>query len=108
MSRRVSLREIAHARAGDKGDRSNISLFVFDPRHYPAIKAQVTPERLKASFSQVFQGPIQRFELDHLHGLNFVMDQALAGGVNQSLNLDSHGKSWSFLLLSLSVEIDDS
>ena len=108
MSRRVTLRDIAHARAGDKGDRSNVSLFVFDPRHYPAIKAQVTPERLKSVFSDVFRGPVQRFELDHLHGLNFVMDQALEGGVNRSLNLDSHGKSWSYLILSLRVEIDDS
>ena len=107
MSRRVMLRDIAHARAGDKGDRSNVGLFAFDPRHYPAIKAQVTPERLKAAFADVFQGTIQRFELDHLHGLNFVMDQALEGGVNQSLNLDAHGKSWSYLLLSLTIEIDE-
>ena len=31
---------------------------------------------------------------------------AIEGGVNSSLNLDSHGKSWSFLLLELEVEVD--
>ena len=107
MSRRVPLREIAHARAGDKGNRSNVAVFVDDLQHYPAIKEQLTPERLKAEFGRLLRGPIRRFELDHLGGLNFVMDEALEGGVNESLNLDSHGKSWSFLILGLEVEIGD-
>lgn len=104
--RSVALHEIAHARAGDKGDRSNVSLFACDARDYPAIKAQITAERLKAAFPALLQGNVERFALDHLHGLNFVMDRALEGGVNGSLNLDAHGKSWSFLVLGLSVEIE--
>lgn len=104
---RVALREIAHARAGDKGDRSNVAVFAYEERHYPALKAQLTPARLQAEFGNLLRGPIRRFELDHLGALNFVMDEALEGGVNESLNLDSHGKSWSFLLLGLEIEIDD-
>ena len=73
---------------------------------YPVIKAQITAERLKAAFPELLKGHVERFELDHLHGMNFVMDQALEGGVNLSLNLDAHGKSWSFLILGLTVEID--
>lgn len=107
MTRRVALREIAHARAGDKGNRSNVAVFVYDQRHYPAVKAQLTPERLHAEFADLLRGPIRRYEIDHLSGLNFVMDEALEGGVNESLNLDSHGKSWSFLLLGLEVELED-
>ena len=107
MSRRVALRAIAYARAGDKGNRSNVAVFVCDPEHYPAVKAQLTPERLKAEFGTLLRGSIRRFELDRLGGLNFVMDEALEGGVNESLNLDSHGKSWSFLVLGLEIEIDD-
>jgi hypothetical protein len=107
MIRRLPLRAIAHARAGDKGNRSNVAVFAYDPRHYPAIKAQLTPERLEAEFGGLLRGPIRRFALDHLGGLNFVMDEALEGGVNESLNLDAHGKSWSFLLLGLEVEVDD-
>ena len=100
------LREVAHARAGDKGDRSNISLFVYEPRHFEAVRAQVTPERLKAAFPNLLRGAVKRYELPQLHGLNFVMDRALEGGVNESLNLDSHGKSFSFLLLGLEVDVD--
>lgn len=103
----MALREIAHARAGDKGDRSNVSVWVDDPRHYEAVRAQLTAERLKAAYGTLLKGEIRRFELAHLHGLNFVMDDALEGGVNASLNLDGHGKSWSYLLLGLEIEIDD-
>jgi len=107
MTRRVLLREIAHARAGDKGDRSNVAIYAYDPRDFAALKAQLTPERLRAEFPHLLKGPVQRFALDHLCALNFVMDQALEGGVNESLNLDAHGKSWSFLLLGLEIELED-
>jgi hypothetical protein len=66
-----------------------------------------TPARLRAEFPRLLQGRIERFELEQLGALNFVMDQALEGGVNESLNLDSHGKSWSSLFLGLEVEIED-
>ena len=44
--------------------------------------------------------------LPNLHGINLVIDDALGGGVNESLNLDSHGKSWSFLVLTLPIDLD--
>ena len=103
----VPLRAIAHARAGDKGNISNVSIWVDDPRHYEAVRAQLTPGRLKATFPKLLRGPIERFELPHLHGLNLVLHDALEGGVNSSLNLDSHGKSFSFLLLGLEIEIEE-
>ena len=104
---RVTLHEIAHARAGDKGDTSSVSVWVYDPRHYAAVKAALTAERLARAFPHLLRGPVRRYELDHLHGLNFVMEDALEGGVNASLNLDSHGKSWSSLILGLELEIPD-
>ena len=106
MSRTVQLREIAHARAGDKGNISNISLWVYEPRHYAAVKAQVTAERLKSTWPRLLNGRVERYAIDGLHGLNFVLHDAIEGGVNSSLNLDSHGKSFSFLVLSLDVQID--
>ncbi|MCX7629003.1 MAG: hypothetical protein N2038_02000 [Geminicoccaceae bacterium] len=107
MSRRVRLHEIAHARAGDKGDTSNVCLFVYEPRHYPALVRALAPERLRAAFPALLRGPVHLFALPRLHGVNLVMEKALEGGVNASLNLDGHGKSWSFLLLWLEVEIED-
>jgi hypothetical protein len=105
MTRRVQLREIAHARAGDKGNLSNVSVWVYDPRHYQAVKAQLTAGRVKEAYPNLIRGEVVRYEMDQLQGLNFVMEDAIEGGVNSSLNLDSHGKSWSFLLLALDIEV---
>ncbi|MBU2532036.1 MAG: hypothetical protein KKB37_04815, partial [Alphaproteobacteria bacterium] len=71
------------------------------------IKEQLTAERIKAAFPGLIQGEVRRYELNHLHGLNFVLDEALEGGVNTSLGLDSHGKSWSFLVLGLELEVPE-
>lgn len=107
MTRRlVSLREVAAARAGDKGDISCISVWVHDPRDYESIKASLTPERVAAAYPALFRGTVERYEVPGLHGLNFVMHAALEGGVNASLNLDAHGKSFSYLMLALDVEVE--
>ena len=105
MSGTVTLREIAHARAGDKGNRSNVSVFAFDPEHYDVLRDQLTAERLKRELGALLTGPVVRYELPLLAGFNFVMDDALEGGVNESLNLDGHGKSWSSLILGLKITL---
>jgi hypothetical protein len=101
---RRTVRDIAHARAGDKGNTSNVSVWAFDPADYPILRAALTPERIKAAYPDLIRGPVERYELAHLQGLNFVMREALEGGVNTSLNLDSHGKSWSYLILALPLD----
>lgn len=98
------VRDIAHARAGDKGNTSNVNVWAYDPQDFELLKRTLTPERIKQAFPELIRGPVERYVLDHLHGLNFVMHDALEGGVNGSLNLDSHGKSWSYLLLGLEIE----
>jgi hypothetical protein len=98
------VRDIAHARAGDKGNTSNVNVWAFDLKDYDLLKRTLTPERIKRAFPDLIKGPIERFELPHLGGLNFVLRDALEGGVNSSLNLDSHGKSWSFLILGLTLD----
>jgi hypothetical protein len=103
----VKLRELAHARAGDKGTTSNVSLIAYNRRHFATIRAQVTPERVKQHFGALVQGPVDRYELPQLGALNFVMHQALPGGVTRSLALDIHGKSRSSLLLEMEIELED-
>ncbi len=101
------VRDIAHARAGDKGDTSNINVWVYDPADFALLKRALTPERIKRAFPQLIRGEVERYEIAHLGGLNVVLHDALEGGVNSSLNLDSHGKSWSYLLLGLPIEEGD-
>lgn len=106
-TRKVPLHALAHARAGDKGNTSNISVWAYDPGDYLLIKEQLTAERIKAAFPGLVRGTVERYELDHLNGLNFVLHEALEGGVNTSLGLDSHGKSWSFLILGLEIDVPE-
>ena len=101
----VKLRQIAHSRAGDKGDDSHLSLIVFDRRHFEAVRRQVTAERVAAWFGDLVAGPVERYELPQLGALNFVLHRALHGGVTRSLALDPHGKSRSSLLLEMEIEL---
>jgi hypothetical protein len=105
MKKTVPLREVASARTGDKGNVSCISVWPYDPKHYDDIKASLTAERVSAAYPDLFRGEVKRYEIPALHGFNFVILDALEGGVNASLNLDFHGKSFSFLLLALTVEV---
>lgn len=104
-SRSVPLWRLAHGRSGDKGDRSNISVIAWEPALYPLIVEQVDEAAVLRLFA--FRSPtaVTRYLLPKLHAMNFVIDDVLDGGVNDSLNLDSHGKSLSFLLLDLRVQV---
>ncbi len=98
------LHEIAHARAGDKGNRLNVSVVAYHPELWPLL-SQVTVERVHALFRHRGATHVARYELPLLYALNFVIDEVLEGGVNGSLGLDIHGKTQSFRVLSLEVEV---
>lgn len=102
---RVRLRQIAHSRAGDKGNTSNVSLIVYDKRHFESVRQQVTAERVREWYGPLVEGEVDRYELPQLGALNFVLQGALAGGVTRSLAADPHGKSRSSLLLEMEVEV---
>jgi hypothetical protein len=104
----MKLHELAHSRAGDKGDISNLSLIAYDPRDYPLLEQYVTAERVRAHFAGIVHGGVRRYALPGLGALNFVMERALGGGVTRSLALDPHGKCLSSALLTLDIpELDD-
>ena len=105
-ARRI-VRDIAHARAGDKGNTSNVNVWAYESKDFELLKRTLTAERIKRTFPHLIRGQVTRYELPHLCGLNFVMQDALEGGVNASLNLDSHGKSFSYLLLGLELDEQD-
>jgi hypothetical protein len=98
------LYEIAHARTGDKGNISNISLIAYKPEDYEILVREVTEERVAQQFSDRAPTKVTRYLLPKLHAMNFVLHDVLDGGVNDSLNLDMHGKSLSFHLLSMAIE----
>jgi hypothetical protein len=98
------LRDIAHTRTGDKGNRSTLSVIAYDKKDFALLEKYVTPERVRQHYAGIVHGPVERYSLPQLGALNFVMHQALGGGVTRSLALDAHGKCLSAKLLSLVIE----
>lgn len=99
------LYELAHARTGDKGNRSNISVIAYRPEDFDLLLAQVTERRVAEYFAHRQPSRVVRYALPRLAALNFVLDDVLDGGVNNALNLDAHGKTLSFHLLEMTIEV---
>jgi len=99
----VKVHELAHGRAGDKGNTSNVSVVAYDDRAWRILREQLTVERVMAAYAHIAQGPITRYELPKLKALNFVIENALGGGVTISLAQDAHGKSLSYLMLDIEL-----
>ncbi|MDF3838921.1 hypothetical protein P3W85_39200 [Cupriavidus basilensis] len=101
----IALYQLAHGRTGDKGDRSNISVIAYDPRDFDHLAAHVTEDAVAALFRHRQPQAVRRYLVPSLQAMNFVIDGVLDGGVNDALNLDTHGKALSFLLLQLEIPL---
>jgi hypothetical protein len=99
----VKVYDLAHARAGDKGNTSNVSVTAYDEHAWNILRAQLTPEVVMKAYAEIAKGPVTRYELPKLRALNFVIENALGGGVTVSLAQDMHGKSLSFLMLGIEL-----
>jgi hypothetical protein len=100
----VLLRELAHARSGDKGATSDITVVAFDDAAYDRLRDQLSNDRVREYFHDLPISAVDRYELPQLHALKFVLHGALGGGVTQTLNLDAHGKSLSSCLLAIHID----
>lgn len=101
----VPLHRIAHARAGDKGDRLNVAVFPYRAEHFELLVAAVTEDAVARQFAHRRPTAVKRYVLPGIQALNFVIDGVLEGGVNSSLCIDRHGKALSFLLLELAITL---
>ena len=55
------LREIAHSRTGDKGNRSTLSVIAYDLKDFAQIERYVTAESVKAHYQDMVHGPVERY-----------------------------------------------
>jgi hypothetical protein len=100
----MKLYELAHSRAGDKGNTLTLSLIPYRSEDYEFLCERVTADAVKTHLQAIVAGEITRYELPHLFALHFVCQQALTGGVTTSLTMDTHGKTLSYALLELELE----
>ena len=103
----MKLRDFAYSRSGDKGDIANLCVFVYDDDNWDVLRRELTVEKVREKFGALVKGEITRYELPGTKGLNFVMTEALGGGVSRSLRTDPHGKSYQSLILDIDIDADD-
>jgi hypothetical protein len=99
----MRLIDIAHGRAGDKGNIVTLSLIAYKAADYPLLEKHVTAERVEQHFTEILEGPVIRYELAKLGALNFVLRRKREYSVTRSLALDAHGKCLSSALLALEL-----
>lgn len=103
--RRVRLREVCGVRSGDKGDISDITLFMDGEQAYRAVCDAVTADAVAAHFHGMVDGPVERHEVPNIWALKFVLHSALGGGGPRSLRSDNLGKTLGGALLRLEVDL---
>lgn len=104
----VPLIEIAHARSGDKGNHSNISVIARKADYLPWIRAALTEQTVASYMQHVLdaeKGRVIRYELPGLNALNFMLENALGGGGVASLRIDPQGKAFAQQLLDMPVKV---
>jgi hypothetical protein len=104
---RIELFYVAHSRTGDKGDSQTMSLIPYRAEDYVLIERQVSAEAVRRHFGKLVRGNVTRYDLPNLSAFNFVLEETLQGGVNDSLNLDTHGKTRSALLLAMLIDVPE-
>ncbi|HLN64370.1 MAG TPA: hypothetical protein VK464_22855 [Symbiobacteriaceae bacterium] len=107
MTRKVRLLDICHARSGDKGDASDISLFANDEAAWNLIRRYVTRERVESYFRPVAKGPVDRWEVPNVQALKFLVHGALGGGAPRSLRSDNLGKTFAAALLRMEIDVEE-
>jgi hypothetical protein len=99
----VPLREVAHSRSGEKGNKSTISVIAYDEADYLLLEQQVTKEAVQRLYGPITKGSIERYEAPLIGALNFVLDEVLEGGRSRTLAFEESGKALSSLILSLPI-----
>jgi hypothetical protein len=95
---------LAYGRAGDKGNIANVSVIARSAEAYAELKEKATAERVKRHLGTLVRGRVERFDLDNIEALNFVLYDALDGGATRSLRLDGLGKSLAGAVLYMPVD----
>ncbi len=96
------LHDIALARSGDKGTSANLGVLARSPDDWDFLKQWLTAERVWEFLKPRGCDTVERFELDNLQALNFVV----RGILRQPLRSDAQGKALGQMLLEMPLPAD--
>ena len=105
----VDLVRLAFARSGDKGHLFNVAVIARQQEYLPYLRAALTPEAVGEWYlhlGPVGQSPrVDRYDVPGFQALNFVLHDALAGGINASIRLDPAAKGMAQMLLRFPIPV---
>ena len=101
----IKLKDIAHARSGDKGDAGNVGVIAYDDKGYEIIKKYLTTDKVKKHFEGICFGKVERYEMPNIRAINFLLHNTLGGGGTVSLKHDAQGKILASAMLRMELEI---
>ncbi|MEP3890547.1 MAG: acyclic terpene utilization AtuA family protein [Hellea sp.] len=105
----VELMQLALARSGDKGHLFNVAVIARQAEFLPYLRAALTPAALSDWYAHLAPTDVplrvEAFEAPGLKALNFVIHDALTGGINASTKLDSAAKGMAQMLLRFPIPI---
>lgn len=101
----TAVRELAHARAGDKGDISNVGVFAYDETCYEILEESLTEDLVASELEGLVEGTVTRYDIPNINAFNFVLEGALDGGLSRSLRVDKLGKSMSYSILGIELDV---
>lgn len=96
---KTPLFSICLSRSGDKGDTANIGVLARSEKAYAFLQKHLTAQLMKNLFQELCSGPVVRYEVDELLGLNFLLEKSLGGGGSSTLRSDAQGKTFSQAIL---------
>lgn len=105
MTTTVPLREVAHVRAGEKGDLVNLAVVPYREDDFDLVRDQVTAELVGDTFGAIVTGDVIVYSVPGSHSLNVVMDGALDGGRSRNIVFDESGKALSGLALTIPLRV---
>ena len=105
--KKFPLSQFAYARSGDKGDASNVGIVAYNRAGYELLKKELTSARVKTHFDKISRGEVERYEVENILALNFILHDSLGGGGSESLKSDAQGKTHGLGLLQMEIDAPD-
>jgi hypothetical protein len=102
VSEASCLLDVAYGRSGDKGTGANVGILVRSMQDYDWLERWLTADRVAQFFAPIGVTSVERFEIQNLGGLNFV----LKGILQRGLRNDAQGKALAQALLSMRLRPD--
>jgi hypothetical protein len=103
---RVPLGKLFGTRSGDKGGNANLGVWAKTDRNWAWLRAFLTTERLKQLLPACAPFAIDRWELENLRALNFLVRGVLGDGVAASSATDPQAKTLGEQLRAQTIAVD--